>query len=154
MCSYGELLSLEVQPCCNMYQHFNYFLLQNDVPLYGYTKLTYPFTRQWIFGLFPLSGYMKTEKLTRKGHATSPSYWASIYSRVEEGQSRKAIFQKQSLTSSEYWLVQEENAFDEIYLQKGKHGASVKKKKKKNWFFNAAGLTIELILCYTSFSNL
>ena len=81
---------------------------------------------------------MKTEKLTRKGHATSPSYWASIYSRVEEGQSRKAIFQKQSLTSSEYWLVQEENAFDEIYLQKGKYGASVKKKKKTDFSMQQA----------------
>lgn len=57
----------------------------------------------WIFGLFPVSSYMKNEKLTRKSHATSPGYWARMYSRAEEGQSRKAIHQKQSLSQRSEW---------------------------------------------------
>lgn len=72
---------------------------------------------------FHFGAITKNEKLTKRGHVSSPGYWARIGSSAE-GQSRETIHQIQVCTASERTSQYRKKM--SVFSQKGKEGTSVK----------------------------
>ena len=120
--SYGELLSSGVQPCCSMYQHFFFTAEWYSIV---WVCQTYLFIHQmmdtWVVSTFELYEKWKVNQ-ERPCHLTR-----LLSKNVLQGwrRSEQKSYTPKTITSSENWLVQEENAFDEINIQKGGKGSSV-----------------------------